>query len=293
MGNMISSMNASGTVSIQRALTNFESVYAEVKPTPPPAPEISLRAEPGTVEKGRPATLVWSSTNATSLDLEPGSGNVASAGSTSVVPQDSTTYTLTATGPGGTRVATARVNVIQPAQASPPTIILVQPSLAGSGETLDIATSPLTIRGVAMDNSGIPAVTVNGMATAMRPKGALAAEFTSDPITLQPGENKFEVTAVNAAHAETKVTFIARYSPPKPPPEKEQPSVQSNTKGLAKSDIIDLLKGAVPSERLTELVKERGVKFAPTDNDLSEIRAAGGGDDLIAAIKQAAANPPK
>lgn len=290
---MISSMNASGTVSIQRALTNFDTVYAEVKPTPPPVPEISLRAEPGTIEKGHPATLIWTSTNATTLDLEPGSGNVASAGSTSVVPQDSTTYTLTATGPGGTRVATARVSVAQPTPASPPIIILVEPSVAGPGETLDISTSPLTIRGVAMDNSGIPAVTINGMSAAMRPKSAVAAEFSSDLITLQPGENKFEVSATNAAHAEAKVTFIARYTPPTPPREKPQQSVQTNPKGLAKSDIIDLLKGDVPSARLADLVKERGIKFVPTDHDLNEIRAAGGGDDLVEEIKQAAATPPK
>jgi hypothetical protein len=293
MDKMISSMNASGTVSIQRALTNFDSVYAEVKPTPPPVPEISLRAEPGTIEKGHPATLIWTSTNATTLDLEPGSGNVASAGSTSVVPQDSTTYTLTATGPGGTRVATARVSVAQPTPASPPIIILVEPSVAGPGETLDISTSPLTIRGVAMDNSGIPAVTINGMSAAMRPKSAVAAEFSSDLITLQPGENKFEVSATNAAHAEAKVTFIARYTPPTPPREKPQQSVQTNPKGLAKSDIIDLLKGDVPSARLADLVKERGIKFVPTDHDLNEIRAAGGGDDLVEEIKQAAATPPK
>jgi hypothetical protein len=61
---------------------------------------------------------------------------------------------------------------------------------------------------------------------------------------------------------------------------------------LDKQDIIDLLKGAVPSARLADLVKERGVKFAPTDHDLNEIRAAGGEDDLVDAIKQAATTPP-
>lgn len=292
------SVNSAGTVSIGRTITNFDQVLAFVKPPPPPTPEISLRADPGTVEKGRAVTLIWTSTNATTLDLEPGGGHVAVAGSTSLSPTASTTYTLTATGPGGTRTATAYVAVTQPPPASPPTIILVEPSGAGSGETIEITSSPLTLRGVAMDNSGIPAVTINGAPAGMRPKSAQAAEFSSDPITLQPGDNKFEVDATNAAHAVAKVIFTAHFTPPPPPPpaptpapavEKPQPSAPTNPKGLDKSDIIDLLKGDVPSERVASLVKDRGIKFVPTQDDLKDIRAAGGGDDLVNALNDAAA----
>ena len=267
-------------------MKNFDRVLAAVKPPAPPMPEISLRAEPGTVEKGHAVTLVWTSVNATSLNLEPGGGNVAAVGSTSVMPEDSTTYTLTATGPGGVKVATARINVTQPAPAAPPTIILVEPSVANSGQTIDLTVSQLTIRGVAMDNSGIPAVTINGITAALRPKSAQAAEFTSDPIVLQPGENRIEIAATNAAHAEAKVDFVARFTPPSPPT--PQPASQTTAKGLAKSDILDLLKGDVPSARVAGLVKERGIKFAPTEDDIKEIRAAGGGDDLVDALKQTA-----
>jgi hypothetical protein len=283
-------VNSAGTVSIGQTITHFDQVLAMVKPPPPPAPVISLRADPGTVEKGHAVTLIWTSTNATTLDLEPGGGHVAVAGSTSLSPVDSTTYTLTATGPGGTRTATAYVAVTKPPPAAPPTIILVEPSIAASGQSITVASSPLTIRGVAMDNSGIPAVSINGIPAGMRPKNAQAAEFSSDPITLQPGENKFEIDATNASHAVAKVVFTARYTPPPPPPvEKPQPSVETNSKGLDKADIIDLLKGDVPSERVAELVKNRGIKFSPTQDDLKEIRAAGGGDDLVAAINDAAA----
>ena len=283
----VSASGAPGTASIEQALKNFDRVFAMVKPPTPPAPEISLRAEPGSVEKGHAATLVWTSMNAASLDLEPGGGHVAAAGSTSLTPDDSTTYTLTGTGPGGTRSVTARVNVTQPPPAAPPTIILVEPSVASSGQTLEVSNSALTIRGVVMDNSGIPAVTINGTPVSMRPKSAQAAEFTSDPIVLKPGENKFEVAATNAAHTEAKVTFTARFTPPAPV-EKAQPIVQPNSKALAKADILDLLKGDVTSERVAALVKDRGIKFVPTDDDLAEIRAAGGGDDLVNALKQAA-----
>jgi len=272
-----------GTSSIQLAIRDFDRVYAEVKP---PLPELSLRAEPGSVERGHTVTLVWTSANATSLDLEPGGGKVATDGSTSLTPTASTTYTLTATGPGGTKYATARVTVTEPPPAVPPTIVIVEPSVASSGATVDLASSPLTVRGVAMDNAGIPAVTINGSPAALRPKSAQAAEFSSEPITLQPGENRIEISAVNAAKAEAKVNFVARFTPPAPPP---APVAQTNPKGLGKADILDLLKGDVPSARVAQLVKDKGVKWVPTDDDINEIRAAGGTDDLADALKQATA----
>jgi len=89
-------------------------------PPPPPAPTVTLTAEPSTVEKGQSATLSWSSQNATDLDLEPGVGKVQASGSNSVTPQDSTTYTITATGPGGSTTQSARVTVTIPPPPPPP-----------------------------------------------------------------------------------------------------------------------------------------------------------------------------
>lgn len=136
-----------------------------------------------------------------------------------------------------------------------------------------------------MDASGIPVVTVNGKSVTMRPTSAQAAEFQSDPIDLHPGENRFEVSAVNTSKAQAKVSFVARFTPPPPKP---QPVESTNSKGLAKDEILNLLHGNVPSARVAELVQQRGVKFAPTPDDLEEIRGAGGGDDLIDAIRHAA-----
>jgi serine/threonine-protein kinase len=93
------------------------------QPTSPPAPSgtltATLTAEPTTVEKGQSIILHWSSQNATALDLEPGVGKVQADGSTSVAPQDSTTYILTATGASGTQTSEAHVDVTIP--PPPPT----------------------------------------------------------------------------------------------------------------------------------------------------------------------------
>ncbi len=78
-----------------------------------------LTADPVSVEKGNSVTLHWSSQNATSLDLEPGVGKVDSEGSTTVTPQESTTYTLTATATGAAENPTAYVNVSNPVVPEP------------------------------------------------------------------------------------------------------------------------------------------------------------------------------
>jgi len=89
-----------------------------------PAPKTTLTADRGTVEKGESVTLNWESENATKLDLQPGVGAVQAKGQTTVRPEESTTYTLTATGPGGRKTASALVTVITPpppTRPAPPT----------------------------------------------------------------------------------------------------------------------------------------------------------------------------
>ena len=87
-----------------------------------------LTADPGTVEKGHSVTLHWSAPNATDLDLEPGVGKVQAEGSTSVAPQESTTFTLTATRSTETVNSTAYVSVSNPVTPPiTPTIVTPPP----------------------------------------------------------------------------------------------------------------------------------------------------------------------
>jgi peptidoglycan-associated lipoprotein len=87
-------------------------------PPPPAAPTASLTANPSTIEKGQSATLTWQTGNATDVNID-GVGKVDANGSTQVTPTDSTTYRLSAKGPGGTQDATARVTVTQPPPPTP------------------------------------------------------------------------------------------------------------------------------------------------------------------------------
>jgi len=86
---------------------------------PPPAaqPSVTLTASPTSVEKGDSSTLSWTSTDATQLTIAPDVGTVTAQGSTKVTPSASTTYTITASGPGGSANASARVTIA--AEAAP------------------------------------------------------------------------------------------------------------------------------------------------------------------------------
>jgi peptidoglycan-associated lipoprotein len=88
-------------------------------PAPAPAPTVSLKAEPSSIEKGKSVTLSWISQNTTELALDPDPGEDRAQGSATVNPDDSTTCRLTATGPGGTRTAVARVTVTAPPPPPP------------------------------------------------------------------------------------------------------------------------------------------------------------------------------
>src|SRR6267378_609568 len=81
-------------------------------PAPAPAaarPTVTLQASPTSINQGESSILSWNSTDATALSIAPEVGAVTAQGSTKVSPADSTTYTITAAGPGGSTSATATV----------------------------------------------------------------------------------------------------------------------------------------------------------------------------------------
>jgi peptidoglycan-associated lipoprotein len=76
----------------------------------------TIAAEPSTIAPGGSSTLTWKTTDATNVSIV-GLGQVASAGTQTVSPTQTTSYHLIAQGDGGTADATATVTV---ASAAPP-----------------------------------------------------------------------------------------------------------------------------------------------------------------------------
>jgi uncharacterized cupredoxin-like copper-binding protein len=74
-------------------------------------PTVRLSAEPQTVKFGESTTLAWNVTNADKISIEPGIGEIGANDSVSITPYKSTTYTITAQGPGGTATDSLQVDV--------------------------------------------------------------------------------------------------------------------------------------------------------------------------------------
>jgi hypothetical protein len=168
------------------------------------------------------------------------------------------------------------------APPSPPAIVVASPPGASPNHTVQSDETPLVVRGVAMDGTGIPVVSINGSPANMRPQNTQAAEFWSEPLPLKAGDNPIQIIASNSAHVEANVAFTIHYTPKVAP---------VNPRSLDKAEIVSLLQGGVPEQRVVDIIKERGIKFTPTADDLNAVRAAGASEDLIHAIQQAA--PPK
>lgn len=97
--------------------------------TPPLPPAIlTFVATPSSITSGQCSTLSWTVSNATILSINNGIGTVIGANK-SVCPTTTTIYTLTATGAGGTKTATAGVTVtpaIPPPGCNPPTGLTIR-----------------------------------------------------------------------------------------------------------------------------------------------------------------------
>ena len=103
----------------------------KVPPPPPPPPPAAVTppaskpvieyftAEPATVNSGQPSSLRWSVTGATSVQIDNNVGSVSPNGRRAVYPTATTTYHLTATGPGGETDGDATITVSRPPPPAP------------------------------------------------------------------------------------------------------------------------------------------------------------------------------
>lgn len=120
-GSMKSSLYLIGVTALVGLLTACPPktpVAQAPPPPPPPAPTASIDATPATVQQGQPVTITWKTANATDVAIAQ-VGAVQPNGSQTLTPTESTTYHITAKGPGGMQEADARVTVVSTASEQP------------------------------------------------------------------------------------------------------------------------------------------------------------------------------
>ncbi|MCP2500651.1 MAG: OmpA family protein [Deltaproteobacteria bacterium] len=95
-----------------------DTVLAKTKACQPPV--VKYSAEPATITGGQCSTLTWSSQNVQKAEIDQEVGAVGASGSKQVCPKETTLYTMTATGTGGTVYETATITVKAPVVPPPP-----------------------------------------------------------------------------------------------------------------------------------------------------------------------------
>jgi len=158
-------------------------------------PTGSLSASPSSIFVGDSSTLSWTSANASSASINNGVGNVAvPSGSTSVSPNSTTTYTLTANGAlGSTATSPTTVTVYSRPSAS----LSVSPTSILAGDSSTLSWTSANASSTSIDNgvgnvTPVPggSVTVNPSATTtytLTANGALGSTATSPAtVTVYP-----------------------------------------------------------------------------------------------------------
>jgi YVTN family beta-propeller protein len=146
-------------------------------------PTVSLSAQPETIYAGQSSTLTWTSSDAEHVSIDSGIGEVDPNGSMAVSPTQTTTYTITATGPGGTITDSATVTVNS----------IISLNIVSPVNNAQINRPDIMVRGTVTNAYGYETgVTVNGM-----PAVVYGNQFVVNHVPLLPGANSITVHAVD------------------------------------------------------------------------------------------------
>ena len=194
----VGTIQSTGSMQVQPKATTTYTLHAEgpggnaqatatVTVAAPAIGDFTFTATPSQILAGDSVTLSWAVANATSVSIDNNVGTFAGpTGSVTVSPTVTTSYTATATGPGGTKSAAAKVIVgsvtIQQFTASPTSVTPGQ-------------TSTLT-----WNVKGADSVTIdNGV-------GSVAASGTAN--VAPSGTTTYTLTATHAGHSKTATVTI-------------------------------------------------------------------------------------
>jgi uncharacterized protein YkwD len=179
----------------------------------PTGPVISsFTVNPSTITAGQTATLSWSVSGATAINIDNGIGDVSTLTSKTISPAQTTTYRLTATNSGGSVSATVTVTVnAGPApDTQPPTTPVLNSAIARSQTQVDLAWT------ASSDNTAVAGYQIlrNGS-----PVGAVGASFLaySDTAVAANTSYAYTVRAFDAAGNYSPASNSVQVTTPAPP----------------------------------------------------------------------------
>lgn len=169
-----------------------DSVAITVEPASSTAPVVSLSLADGTIEAGQTTSLSWSASDATACTASGGwSGSRALSGNQSVAPTQTTTYTLSCTGDGGTDTASATLTV----NAQAPTLTFdASEDVVSQAGTVTLTWSSTDTSSCTAGGSWSGNKPINGSELV----GPINAESTFSLTCTGPGGNVVEMLTVSA-----------------------------------------------------------------------------------------------
>jgi len=189
------------------------------------SPEVSLTANPTSIYGSQSSTLSWTSNFADTCKIEPGLGKVDLNGSATVSPTETTTYTIIATGSGGTVTANATVTLANTApvandqtvtlnEGEATSIALTASDANGDAMTYQVVTGPShgTLTGQAPNLTYTPSQNYNGSDTFTFKAydGSLDSNTATISLTIQPiNDVPIAVNDTTTTHEDTPITAIA------------------------------------------------------------------------------------
>jgi hypothetical protein len=172
-------------------------------PDNPPPPTASISINKSSIIAGQSAVISWSAGGFVSSVSVTTQGNVGTSGSATVSPGSSTTYTITATGAGGTATDSVTLTVYQPVQ----TTITASPIAIVAGNTSQLSWSVTGDASSASIDQGIGGVLFNS-STNISPVSTTT--YTLSASGLGGSDSDF-VTVTVYQRPELAVTFPGTY----------------------------------------------------------------------------------
>ena len=155
-----------------------EQPVAKYMATPLPTPPTitSFSAIPAAINAGQSTELQWSTTGATSVNIDNSIGPVALSGTSTVSPEASVTYVLTASNSAGSVRASVPVTVAAP---SPPTVgaFTASPATINYGDSTTLSWNVSSANSVSIDQ-GVGAVSPAGTSV-VKPTAATTYTLTA------------------------------------------------------------------------------------------------------------------